>query len=245
MPQVIAHDHHFDPSPGLRWLVRGLVLALMAGAGLWFHAHVVPIGHGPAVQRVKLMAPDATPPPTPQPTPEPQDQKPDKLDADSTQILDSAAPSAPGQPGPLGVDSEGDAGADSFALAAHPGGRELTTYPEGSGYGLGRGGSGDGVGTGAAGKLNTAFLGLYMRRIGYRLEGLLAHHDELRRQSWRATVAITIDAHGIIRQAQVLDAGGDGPLSGRLNSALVGMDTGEEPPHAGDTLRILIRSRLE
>lgn len=247
MPRVIAHDHHYVPPAALVWGARGLALALLAAGALWLHGHAARVGPGPMVQRIALVnPPQSSPAPEPSPT-TPDRLPPDKLAPDAAQAFDSAAPAAPGEPGPLGVDSEGDAGADSFALAANPGGRELTTYPEGSGYGLGAAGStGTGAGSGGVARLSAAFLGLYMRRVGSRLESLLARHDELRRQGWRATVAITIDAAGIVRSARVLDDGAIDPaLAARLDTALIGMDTGEAPPRPQDTLRVQIRARME
>jgi hypothetical protein len=245
MIAIVQHDHHRVGHPRLIWAIRLGVLALILLGAWWFHAQVGTLARGPSMQRVRLLSPQAEAPPPEPDKPEPQpEEKLDKQEADPNQPFDASAPQAPGEPGSLGVDSEGDAGADNFGLAAKPGGRELTTYPEGSGYGIGQGGGGGGGVARSVARLNDAFVGLYMRRIGTRLEDQLARRDDLRRQAWHAVVTIIIDEKGIVRSAEVLP-GVEPRLAGRLHDVLVGLDTGEAPLRAGREIKVIIRSKME
>lgn len=243
MIAIVQHDHHFVGHPRLIWAVRLSVLALILVGAWWFHAKVGTLAHGPSMQRVRLLSPQVETAPEPEkPEPKPED-KLEKPEPDPNQPFDASAPQAPGEPGSLGVDSEGDAGGDNFGLAAKPGGRELTTYPEGSGYGLGQGGGGTRT-VSAANRLNEAFVGMYMRRLGSRLEDLLARHDELRRANWRTEVSIIIDGKGMIDGAEVL-GDLDPRLADKLRNALLGLNTGEAALRPGKPIKVLIRSKSE
>lgn len=245
MIAIVQHDHHRVGHPRLVWSVRLAALALVLLAGWWLHRQVGQLSRGPSMQRVRLLSPAAEPlPPEPEKSEPVPEDKLDKPEVDPNQPFDASAPQAPGEPGALGVDSEGDAGGDNFGLAAKPGGRELTTYPEGSGYGLGQGAGGGGGVTRAVSRLNEAFMGMYMRRLGARLEDQLARHDELRRAAWRAEALVTLDDRGVVR-AVALPATLDAKIAGKLKDALLGLDTGEAPPRAGRPLKVDIRSRME
>lgn len=245
MVALVQHDHHGVGRPALLWGMRGAVLALVLLSGWWLHTQVKQVGQGPAMQRVRLLSPQSEAPPLQPDKPEPQpDDKLDKTQIDPNQPFDASAPAAPGEPGALGVDSEGDAGGDNFGLAAKPGGRELTTYPEGSGYGLGQGAGGSSTGSRAANRLNGAFVGLYLRRLGNRLETQLARQDALRRRAWHVDVALTLDKAGVIRAVRIFDRL-DPKLETNLHDALLGMDTGEEALHPGEAIKVSIKSKME
>ncbi len=240
-------DHHppghWGEGEAVRWGVRLGALGLIVAAMILAHGMFHDASTGPSLQRVRLVNPTPSPPPPPpqEEQPQPEQKVQQEISAVDQQF---ATPGAAGEAGALGVDSEGDAGSDAFGLAAKPGGRDLSTYPEGSGYGLG---SGAGGGTGVViERLNANFGKAYEQRLGSRLEALLMKVDLLRHAAWRAEVIVWIDGRGILTRSRTLKLTGQGDVNDLLAQSLRNLDTVEAPPKGYRfPIRVVINSRME
>ncbi|MGO8972128.1 MAG: energy transducer TonB [Steroidobacteraceae bacterium] len=227
-----AQTRALDEGPS--WLLRGLFAAAVIAAVFLAREFVgsrsLRIAEAP--QRVALM--DAVqPPPThaedelKPPPPEEEEQQAPAEGLDNGPVLGDTGPSPIDDR--LGVDSDAQAGFDSFGLRAKRGGRDLALdlgKPERSGTGSGG-------------------FGAYSSLIATELKSWLTKDDELRRSNYEVRVRVWLDPTGAVSGCKLADTTGDAALDRRIVERIsTACIQGEPLPRdLPQPITVLIRSR--
>jgi TonB family protein len=218
------------------WLLRLLVLALVAGAVLAARHYLIGDNSHPQgrTQRIKLVAAPRPPPPkAKEEPPKPQEKAPEEerpSDRTSYQgqlaLVENTTPGPPGPPGErplddqLGVEAEGEGPGDSFGLVAKRGGHDITR--------LGSGGSG-GVGGITWAQQRMLFNG-YGETIAQRLAKDLQDAAGVLAREYVVVTLIWIDPRGRLTRSELKNSTGSAETDSALRRALAEASILPEPP---------------
>jgi len=218
---------------GPNWLLRGLLAAGVIATVFLVREFVgsrsLRISDAP--QRVALVDAVQSPPTRaddePKPPPEEEEQQSTPEGLDDAPMLGDTGPSPIDDQ--LGVDSDAQAGFDSFGLRAKRGGRDLALdlgKPDRSGMGSGGFGS-------------------YSSLIANEIKSWLTKDDELRRSNYEVRVRVWLDPSGAVSGCKLADTTGDPALDRhiveRISTACI---RGEPVPRdLPQPITVVIRSR--
>lgn len=210
-----------------RWLIRLLVLVLVAVLVGWLRASLLDADRmsDRLAQRIRLIEPPPPPPPKKLEAPPPEPEL-----ADQVEITPRSPAEDPGAAAPddrLGVDANASGSGDGFGLAAKRGGRDL--IEEGR------------IGTAPDARRFDYYTG-QVERI---LQSELFRRDELRAADYVAIVRLWVDADGRIARVSLARSTGDALLDEKLRDALgsLRVPLGAPPEEMPQPIRIRVTSR--
>ena len=133
----------------------------------------------------------------------------EKLEVQAPQQANAPADNA------LGVDAEGDAGGDSFGLAAKKGGRDIIMLGSNT------------ADKPAAQRVDFTF---YTGALEQQLQSEMTKRDKIRRGNYRVQLKLWIAGDGAIQRFQLLDSTGDQGVDQEIRLAMADLPRLRQPP---------------
>lgn len=201
-----------EPAGLRRFAVPLVLLAVMAGLGLWLWS-AMDSRTGVARPQQTATTVDLLPPPPPPPPPPPEEIKPpEPTEQPTPDPTPSPTPDpTPEAPAPMSINAPATAGSDAFGMSAGSGGGMGSPGSTGTciGTNCGRGSAGGGVGD-----------GFYRQYLSSALQNALRRDKGISRERFTMTVLIWVDASGRVTRADPVSGTGDSALDQKVIASL-------------------------
>jgi len=212
-------------------LAAGLLLALLAGVGVWLLQGLFekPAQAKKQVQQVTIIQPPPPPPPPPEVKPPPPEEKVEKIEEPKPEPEPEPKAEEPDEAPPaedLGLDAEGGAGSDSFGLVGRKGG-----------HGLIGGGGGNAI---------IWYGGQISKGVEKELDRLLAE-GKARQSSFAVVLNVWVGSDGRVSRAELGGSSGKPEVDAELRGALAKLSFSVQRPPPEDMpqpLKIRFTSRI-
>lgn len=209
-----------------------VLLLILAGALLWYLLFMdTAAARRPVADTPMLMLPPPPPPepepePEPEPTPEPETVEPmpapEPLDEQLKPVEEEAEAPTPDASDPVTMDTEAQAGNDSF--------------------GIQKGGGGGSIGAGSAGGAGNASYGRY---LAYVLKQAISRDERARKHAYQLQVDVWIEPDGVISRVELARGSGNREADESVIEALRAYGRIEERPPRSLPMpaRVLVQGR--
>lgn len=218
---MTKHKKHFRAY--LPTIIGGLILV---GAIVLIVHLISDMEQKPAKKERKIQTVTLTQPPPPPPPPPPKIEKPPEPE----QLQEQAEPEPEEMPDvadeapsdDLGLDAEGTAGSDAFALRGKPGGKGLFGGGGGNPYAW------------------------YGNIIKNDILDIISEREELRRKGYTAIVKLWVDADGTVKRFELTRGSNDSEIDDLLTRLVGKYKKINEPPPPGmeQPIKLKITSRI-
>ncbi len=228
------------PRQWLSWLFFGLLGAGVVALIIWFVSKSSSVVRKPVPEVVQLQIIQPPPPPPPPPPPqdqpppepkvEPMEAPPDEPPPEQPEAKPEQAADNKAEPGPVGLDAQGQGAADGFGLAGKPGGQAS----------LG-GGNGNGIGSGSGGTSRAH--GRYAALLQSRIRNALQKERELRKAPYEIKVQLWLGTTGQPEKVALVGTTGDAKVDQVIEATIMKMSGLSEPIPDGLPKPIVLQVR--